>query len=470
MSTNNSSNTTTSYPTPINAINASTTAPRFCYLDLDLNDHRRQLARTAAFVAATDARYGFSSANLLALGGSELAHRVADCLANDHEWSSCCSGDDGDEIVQVRPPAAGNRIVVQLHWEVAPLACENFATLCANGGSSSSSSSSTAIIGSSSKSTTKKASITRRPAPLGACGVPLTYRGSPVHRIVPGFVLQGGDFVFGNGAGGESIFGGKGKTFKDERAGLLQKHDRRGCLSMGNSGRKNSNTSQWFVTLAAAPQCDGKHVVFGQVVSGWEVLAAAEALGSSSGTPTAPVVVTDCGVWNAATTPGAGYWYDQPDPDDAFNGSSPVFVVRPRVATVAPTAAVRDKLRQSLGGNSHHNAVVQAEFLLLCSSSSTDEEASVEENSVTAVAQQLLRLLQKCAVDVIVVAPACPVDALTTELANHWATLQEERTTTIPSLDQVLLTAKPLEALSVIRTRSWLAEQTQWQFDGQFSA
>ena len=79
--------------------------------------------------------------------------------------------------------------------------------------------------------------------------------------------MQTGDFVFGNGSGGESVYG---KKFKDERPGLALKHDRRGVVSMGNSG-KNSNTSQFFITFGPSPQCDGKHVVFGEVVAGFEV-------------------------------------------------------------------------------------------------------------------------------------------------------------------------------------------------------
>jgi peptidylprolyl isomerase len=144
---------------------------------------------------------------------------------------------------------------VQLFWDVAPSACENFATLCGIHDHNNS------------KSGTNKSPS----APIGASGKPLTYQNSGVHRVIPGFILQGGDFVIGNGSGGESIFG---KKFKDERAGLALRHDAAGVLSMGNSG-KNSNTSQFFITLAAAPQCDGKHVIFGRVVSGWEVLDAA---------------------------------------------------------------------------------------------------------------------------------------------------------------------------------------------------
>ena len=97
--------------------------------------------------------------------------------------------------------------------------------------------------------------------------------------------------------GGESIWG---KKFKDERPGLSRKHDRPGVLSMCNSG-KHTNTSQFFLTFAAAPQCDGKHVVFGQVVSGLEVLRsmseAAAACSDTSGQP--DIVITECGLLTA---------------------------------------------------------------------------------------------------------------------------------------------------------------------------
>ena len=73
------------------------------------------------------------------------------------------------------------------------------------------------------------------------------------HRIVRGFCCQGGDVVNGDGSGGDSIYGGK---FNDEKAGLKLKHDAGGAVSMANSG-KNTNSSQFFFTLAAAPRCDG---------------------------------------------------------------------------------------------------------------------------------------------------------------------------------------------------------------------
>jgi len=219
------------------------------------------------------------------------------------EWGSKVAGVGG---VHARPPQAGNRLILKLYWETAPITCENFSTLCSYGETLSS-------------NTTKK----KKPAPIGECGKPLSYKDSIIHRVVPGFVMQGGDFVFGNGSGGESIF--NGKKFKDERAGLLLKHDRKGILSMGNSG-KNSNTSQFFITFGPAPQCDGKHVVFGEVVSGWEVLSEIETRGTKSGAPSVPILITSSGIYEPFITPSAGYWFDQPD--DSYSGSSPVFMCK----------------------------------------------------------------------------------------------------------------------------------------------
>ena len=107
-------------------------------------------------------------------------------------------------------------------------------------------------------------------------------------------MAQGGDIQFGNGSGGESIWG---KKFKDDKGGLKLKHDKRGVLSMGNSG-KNSNTSQFFITFAPLKQLDGKHVVFGRVVEGMEVLDVIEAEcreDSTDETPKNEIVIVDCG-------------------------------------------------------------------------------------------------------------------------------------------------------------------------------
>ncbi len=82
--------------------------------------------------------------------------------------------------------------------------------------------------------------------------------------------VQGGDFVKGTGAFGESIYGA---PFKDEPKGLKLPLDSAGLVAMANGG-KNSNTSQWFITLCALPDLSGKHVVFGRVVQGMEVVQA----------------------------------------------------------------------------------------------------------------------------------------------------------------------------------------------------
>ena len=381
---------------------------RYCYLDIDINHARQKLATAAAFVHATDTRYGFSSKDLRELGGSEL-NRIAESMANDHEWQNRLSTDQ----VLVKPPSYGSRIVVELDWSTAPLACENFATLCANGSSS--------------------------PSPIGTSGKPLQYRNTPIHRVVPNFIVQGGDLVMGNGSGGESIFGGK--KFKDERAGLLRLHNHRGLLGMGNSG-KNSNTSQFYITLAAsAPQCDGKHVLFGRVVSGWDVLTAMENCGQAgSEVPSVTITVTDCGIWTPLVVPGDGYWFDKPDPE-RYSGISPVFCVRPRVAVVAPNQGVLQKFESMLASFCYVNHVL------------------LEDNNddvVTTAAARISGWLGEYAVDVVLITPACK--AIMETIQVHWTDdhgLQLSR-------DKIIIETKPVNAATVVKDQSWLTDQASW--------
>jgi len=152
------------------------------------------------------------------------------------------------------------RIVFELFANVVPKTAENFRALC----------------------TGEKG--------VGKKGVPLTYKGSIFHRVIAGFMMQGGDFTDGKGTGGESIYGLK---FEDENFSI--KHKIPGLLSMANSG-PGTNGSQFFITFVETPHLDGKHVVFGRVLEGLEVVKDVEKIKTGANdVPETPVVVSDCG-------------------------------------------------------------------------------------------------------------------------------------------------------------------------------
>ncbi|KAG6331873.1 hypothetical protein ID866_7216 [Astraeus odoratus] len=232
------------------------------YLDIYIGDPERHsqaqnaYSRTCAFLAKNASIYGLpSSPEHL----SEEQQQIVQELDKP---------ETGGELgFTPPPPLLAGRLVFSLNPAVSK-ASTNFAALC------------TGEKGACKNAPNKK----------------LHYLGCPLHRIIKGFVAQGGDITRGDGSGGESIYGGK---FNDEKAGLNAKPSR-GSLAMANSG-KNTSTSQFFVVLTdddkQLAKMKGKYVVFGELKEGWDVLMRLDdvAGGDTDGKPQVPVWIGGCG-------------------------------------------------------------------------------------------------------------------------------------------------------------------------------
>ncbi|EAT36139.1 AAEL011758-PA [Aedes aegypti] len=199
------------------------------------------ITRTGAFVGLARSKPSFSGVS----GSSLLVQQVCNYAKKAMGLPRCFFDLTADN-------APLGRVVIELRTDVTPKTCENFRALC-----------------------------------TGEKG--FGYKGSTFHRVIPNFMCQGGDFQNHNGTGGKSIYGNK---FEDEN--FILRHTGPGIMSMANAG-PNTNGSQFFITTVKTSWLDDRHVVFGSVVEGMDVIRKVESYGNQSGKTSKQIVVSNCG-------------------------------------------------------------------------------------------------------------------------------------------------------------------------------
>ncbi|GAA5982837.1 hypothetical protein JCM10908_006805 [Rhodotorula pacifica] len=205
------------------------------------------------------------------------------------------------------------RVIFELFADTVPKTAENFRALCTGS------------------------------AGVNSIGIPLWYKGSPLHRVIAGFMVQGGDFTDRNGKGGESIYG---TSFEDEN--LSREIDSEGLLCMANKG-KNTNSSQFFVTLRPCPHLKGKHVVLGRVVKGFETIVAISKMAvDAKDRPIELITIQHCGELErkAAAKP--------PPPPSSSSSASVSSRSRSRSRSLSPDRS-RSKRSRSSRHRSRHS-------------------------------------------------------------------------------------------------------------------
>jgi hypothetical protein len=177
-------------------------------------------------------------------------------------------------------------------------------------------------------------------------------------------------------------------------------------------------------------------------VSGHTILDEVEKFGDVSGKPSVSIKITDCGIYNPFESSGAGYWYDQPNPD-SYSGFSSLFITRPRVGCLAPSTAVLQKFHSALGTFCH--VVVEIE---------------VDKAEKKAQAKQISEFLEEFRLDCVLIAPACQFIKSSIVLPENWREKNIDN-------DEVILVAKPIEAKESIHLKSWMTNRN-FYLDGKF--